>query len=402
MVGRLFVPQARGVPLAELRPWPGNPRRWSPVRLEELKHAMASDPAMLWARPVLALPDGRIFAGNMRLAAAVELGWPSLPTLTVDLEERRAQLWALRDNNSYGEWDTPALAELLSELVAEGVDASLTGFTSTDLDRILGSLVPERDPDEAPDLPDHEPDSKVGEIYQLGPHRLLCGDARDPDAIAALTQAEPVAMLLSDPPYGVSYTGKTKAGLRIRHDEPDELAELLDGVFSAADTVLELNCRFYVFSPAGPQGTVFRLALERVGWNFHQALVWIKNALVLGHSDHHYQHEDVLYGWKPGPGRPGRGRHRGSRWYGDNRQSTVLFCDRPARSEVHPTMKPTRLLESMLANSTRRGDTVLDPFCGSGSTLIACERLNRRCLAVELDPGYCDVIRQRYQGYCDG
>jgi DNA modification methylase len=125
----------------------------------------------------------------------------------------------------------------------------------------------------------------------------------------------------------------------------------------------------------------------------------VKNSPVLGHSDHHFQHEDILYGWKPGEGRPGRGRHKGSRWYGDNRQSTAFFCNRPARSAEHPTMKPVALLGSQLQNSSRRGDIVIDAFAGSGSTLIACEQFDRRCFAVELDPHYCDVIRARYRNF---
>ncbi len=120
---------------------------------------------------------------------------------------------------------------------------------------------------------------------------------------------------------------------------------------------------------------------------------------MLGHSDYHYAHEDILYGWKPGRGRPGRGRHPGTRWYGGNNQSSVFHIDRPARNDEHPTIKPVALIEAMLPNSSRRGDIVLDPFAGSGSTLIACERLGRRCFAVELDPAYCDVIRQRYEEF---
>jgi DNA modification methylase len=173
---------------------------------------------------------------------------------------------------------------------------------------------------------------------------------------------------------------------------------LLEGAFGAADAVLVANAPFYVFSPAGPLGLEFRLAIRSAGWQLHQTLVWEKNAIVLGRSDYHYQHEDLLYGWKAGPGRAGRGRHQGSRWYGDHKQSSVLHADRPARSEVHPTQKPVELLTRLLANSSRRGEIVLDMFAGSGSTLIAADQLGRRCFAVELDPAYVDVIRSRYQG----
>jgi DNA modification methylase len=208
-------------------------------------------------------------------------------------------------------------------------------------------------------------------------------------------------VLWTDPPYGVAYVGRTARALTIANDNVEAPA-LLEAALHMADALLAPAAPFYLATPAGPQGTPFRLALERLGWRHHQTLVWVKNAPVLGHSDHHFQHEEILYGWRPGPGRPGRGRQQGSRWYGDNSQSSVFFVNRPARSEQHPTMKPVALIAAQLANSSRRGDAVLDLFAGSGSTLIACEQLARRCCAVELDPGYCDVIRRRYQEYSDG
>jgi site-specific DNA-methyltransferase (adenine-specific) len=390
------------VPLARLHPWDRNPRRITPERLRDLARSLEQSAAMLWARPLIALPDGTVIAGNQRLSAATELGWASIPAVFVDLDPAEARLWALKDNNAWGDWDEPVLAELLAELAGQGIDLLLTGFTSASIDDYLGQLVGPLDPDEAPPLPSGAPDSQLGEIYRLGPHRLACGDARDPELLARLFQEDEAAVLLTDPPYGVNYVGKTRRALRIRNDDGDGLDRLLVEAFQASDAVLEPCCRFYEFAPAGPQGTRFRLAVEQVGWEFHQALVWVKNAIVLGHSDHHFQHEDILYGWKPGPGRPGRGRHAGSRWYGDNRQSTALFHDRPVQSSEHPTMKPVALLEGMIRNSSRRGEVVFDPFAGSGSTLIACDRLGRRCLAVELDPGYCDVIRRRYQEQTGG
>jgi DNA modification methylase len=386
-------------PLEGLRPWADNPRRITAERLEELKQALVADREMLAARPLLALLDGTVIAGNQRLRAAQELGWQTIPVLFVDLDPERARLWALRDNNAWGEWDEPVLADLLAELSAGGVDLALSGFASSDLDRILASLQPPKNPDDAPALPAGEPDSKPGELYQLGRHRLLCADATDPDAIAAVMNTTMAAVLWTDPPYGIAYVGKTPAALTIANDLADGIPELLGAAFAAADAALEGSARFYVCSPAGPLGTEFRIAVREAGWRLHQTLAWVKHSSVLGHSDYHYQHEDILYGWKPGPGRPGRGHHRGSRWYGDNRQASVFFVDRPARSSDHPTMKPVDLITAMLRNSSRRGEVVLDPFAGSGSTLIACEQLERRCFAVEIDPGYCDVIRRRYEEF---
>jgi DNA modification methylase len=157
------------------------------------------------------------------------------------------------------------------------------------------------------------------------------------------------------------------------------------------------GARFYLAAPAGPQGTDFRLAITEVGWTFHQALVWVKDTMVLGHSDYHKRHEDILYGWKPGEGRVGRGNHNGTRWRGDHSQTTVLDVPRPKVSTEHPTMKPVELIEICLHNSSRPDDTVLDLFGGSGSTLMACEMLRRRARLMELDPRYCDVIVKRWE-----
>jgi DNA modification methylase len=389
------------LPLDQLRLWPENPRTITPERLEQLKRALSADRAMLQARPLLALPDGTVIAGNQRLRAACELGWATIPVVTVELDWDRARLWALRDNNAYGDWDEPALAALLAELAEGGVELALAGFAERDLGRILAGLAPPADPDAAPPLPQGELRSQPGQLYELGRHRLLCGDARDSEGLARLLGGTAAQVLWTDPPYGVDYVGKTSSALTIRNDDAGAGA-LLEDALRAADRLLAPAARFYLAAPARSAGTAFRLALERVGWHLHQTLVWVKNAPVLGHSDHHFLHEDILYGWKPGPGRPGRGGHASSRWYGDNSQTSVFFVDRPARSAEHPTMKPVELISRQLVNSSRRGDAVLDPFAGSGSTLIACEQLERRCYAVELDPRYCDVIRERYEGFRNG
>jgi DNA modification methylase len=364
---------------------------------------MLTDRAMLLAKPLLVNAAGVVLWGNLRLQVALELGWETIPVITVTgLTQAEEQMWALKDSNAYGYWEEHALGELLFELAGEGVDLILTGFSSAELDKYLAPFTRPVDPDEAPPLPTGRPRSRPGEIYELGEHRLACGNARARELIARLFGTAKAEMLLTDAPYGVDYVGKTRQQLRISNDSADGLAELLGDVFAVADTVLAPSARFCLAAPTGPRGTVFRLAIDQIGWQFHQELVWVKNSPVLGHSDYHHQHEAFLYGWKPGSGRPGRGRHAGTRWYGDNRQTSVLFYDRPARSTEHPTMKPLALMERLIGNSSRRGEIVFDPFAGSGSTLIACERLGRRCFAVELDPGYCDVVRDRYQEYTRG
>jgi hypothetical protein len=384
----------REVPLTELRPWPENPRSIRPDRLADLKKALEADREMLEARPLIALPDGMVICGNQRLLAAQELGWHSLPVITVDLDRQRARLWALRDNGSYGAWNETALAEVLAELELEGVELALTGFADRDLDRILAGLAGPLEPDVP--LPSAEPDSQPGTVYELGSHRLACGEAADSALLSELFADARPTLVWTDPPYGVGYVGKTAQRLTIRNDTSAALGDLLSDALHAATPLLAAGASFYICCPAGPQGTTFRSSLVEAGWVHRQTLVWVKNAIVLGHGDYHYQHEEILYGHLPGPGRAGRGNHPGTRWYGDNSQSSVFLVDRPVRSDLHPTIKPVGLIEPMLANSSRRGEYVYDPFAGSGSTLIACERTGRRCLVVEVDPAYCDVIRQRY------
>jgi hypothetical protein len=295
-------------PVARLRENPRNPRRITRAREQQLQRTLAAQPELLQARPLIALPDGLVICGNMRLRAVRALGWATVPTVFAPIDEVTATLWGFLDNRGFGEDDEDLAGELLAELQARGVDLDLTGFEHAETDALLRRLLQrDRDPDDAPPLPEGEPHSKPGEIYQLGEHRLLCGDAADAGALARLLEGEQAEVLWTDPPYGVGIVGRTPRRLRITNDQKEGLPELLCGVFGAVDGVLAPSARLYVCSPAGPQGTTFRLVIDHVGWHFHEALVWIKDSFVLGHSDYHLAHEDVLYGWKSGPGRPGRG-----------------------------------------------------------------------------------------------
>jgi site-specific DNA-methyltransferase (adenine-specific) len=385
--------------VSSLRFWPDNARVIRPERADDLERTMQRERAMLRAKPLWVLPDGTVIAGNQRLAVAIKLGWQTIPAITIEgLTETQIKVWALLDNQQFGEWDRPALAEFLAGLLAQGVDPVLTGFETRDLDEILTSFKPTVDPEAIPPLP-VEPYSRPGELITLGVHDLLCGDSTDPKQLARVVSGRQVAALVTDCPWGVDYQGKTAEGLRIENDDPTGLPDFLAAAFSALDTVIGPRVPFYLFVPSGAAGTEFRLALRKVVWEHRQTLIWCKNALVLGHSDYHYRHEEILYGFTPGRSRAGRGGRRGCRWYGGNDQSSLLFFDRPVASREHPTSKPVALLEALIRNSTRRGEVVLDPFAGSGSTLLACETLGRRCAAIELDPRYADVIRDRYGRY---
>ncbi len=201
--------------------------------------------------------------------------------------------------------------------------------------------------------------------------------------------------LWTDPPYGVNYQGGTPDALTIANDDPQGLAGLLRSALGNVAEVMLPGSPFYIAHPAGPLALVFGQVVTELGWRLRQTLVWVKDSLVLGHADYHYRHAPILYGYLPGgTGRRGRG---GKGWFGDDAQTSVFEVPRPKASPDHPTSKPVALITAMLANSTRQGDLVLDPFGGSGSTLVASEQLERRCNLVELDPKYCDVVVRRWE-----
>jgi len=212
-------------------------------------------------------------------------------------------------------------------------------------------------------------------------------------------EGESAELLWTDPPYGVSYEGKTRQALRIEGDGATGLDALLSEAFAAADAVLSPGARLYVAHPAGELSLAFGHAFLAQGWKLRQTLMWVKDQFVLGRSDYHYRHEPIFYGHKAGEGRIGRGAQG---WYGDHAQDSVLEVPRPRASHDHPTMKPPELVERCVRNSTRRGGLVLDPFAGSGSTLAACEASGRAARLVELDPRFCDVIVGRFERLTGG
>jgi DNA modification methylase len=290
-------------------------------------------------------------------------------------------------------YDAQALIDLINE--SDG-DLTGTGYSQADLDDLLAETSAQIaiEEDAVPPAP-ATPATRIGDIVDLGPHRLACGDAQDDDLLERLVDGDsPARCLITDPPWGVEYEGKTPRRLRLKNDQPDGLEELLDGAFGSMDRRLALGAAVYVFHPPGNRALTFLTAFVAAGWELRQSLVWSKDAMVLGHADYHYRHEQILYGFKPAPARLGRG---GAGWYGDHRQTSVIHAARPRAAREHPTTKPPELLANLLRNSTRRDDLVLDPFAGSGSTLIACDHLGRRARLVEVDPRYCDVIIARYR-----
>ena len=416
-------------PIGELTEHPDNPRTISDAAMARLCLNLARDPDMLRARPIIALPDGTVIAGNMRLRAARRLGWATVPVFRADLDTDRAREWALRDNVSFGEWDATLLMPWIDGLV-DGIGS--VGFSDADLRALTASADNARPVGAEPvavDLtPPAEPVTQLGDIIRLGRHTLVCGDSTDLAVMQLAVDPRKAACVWTDPPYGVDYASAGKRMIAERKgvtlaaegvkpisgDTAGGLRGLLDQVLANIIAVSIEGAPVYIAHPSGPTQLVFMEAMRDAGVPFRQQLIWVKQNFVLGRSDYHYQHEPILMTYTPGEGRHGRG---GSHWYGDNAQSSVFNVDRAnalggvgdwqdtiirdadgttRANRHHPTMKPVALVELMIANSTKRGDIVLDPFGGSGTTLIACEHLDRTCAMIELEPAYCDVIRRRF------
>lgn len=250
---------------------------------------------------------------------------------------------------------------------------------------LLGQDAEDPPEDEPPPISSQPAASKRGEIYKLGGHLLMCGDATREEDYTALMAGPPADMVFTDPPYGVEYEGKTDEALKISNDDFEGLKDLLEKAFTGCLNVMRSGAPIYVCY-AEFNRTIFIEAFKD-RFKLSQLLVWVKNNFTMGRYDYHWRHEGLLYGWKPGAAHA---------YYGGRRQDTVWEIDRPAASREHPTMKPIALVSRAVKNSSKKGDVVLDPFGGSGSTLIACEHLGRRCRMMELDPKYCDVIRKRY------
>lgn len=377
------------VPVADLRTYGKNPRMGNVDAISESLRVNGQ------YRPVVVNSrTSEVLAGNHTLKAARQLGWSEIAATFVDADEEQAARIVLVDNrsNDLAVYDNPALVELLQSLE----DLAGTGFSDADLEALLATVVDPvalTDPDDVPDLP-ADPVSVLGDVWVLGKHRVVCGDATDVGAYDALLGAVKADCVWTDPPYGVEYVGKTKDALTIENDSAADLHDLLSGAFNSVTLSAKEGAAVYIAHPPGALCKPFVDAFLDAGWRLHETLVWDKGSMALGHSDYHYRHEPILFGYTPGGGRRGRG---GEGWYGDNSQVSVFNVPKPARNREHPTMKPVELIVQCLSNSAPVAGLVLDPFGGSGSTLIACHDTGRVARLIELDPRYVDVICRRYQ-----
>lgn len=377
--------------IADLIPYARNARTHSD---EQVAQIAASIKEFGWTNPILVDGDNGIIAGHGRLAAARKLGNTEVPVIELTgLSEAQKRAYILADNKLAlnAGWDIDLLAEELKELKDLNFDLELTGFSDKELADFLAEEVEGlTDEDAVPDVPE-EPKTKLGDIYQLGNHRLMCGDSCSLTDMEKLCDGQLVDMWLTDPPYNVAYEGKTKDALTIQNDSmgDDKFRQFLRDAYVTADLVMKPGAVFYIWH-ADSEGYNFRGAAQDAGWKVRQCLIWKKSTMVMGRQDYHWKHEPCLYGWKEGAGHL---------WATDRKQTTILEFDKPSRNGEHPTMKPVALFEYQMLNNTKGGDIVLDSFGGSGTTLLAAEKNGRYARLMELDPKYCDVIVKRWEDF---
>lgn len=376
-----------------------NPANWRIHPRNQQEALRGSLESVGWVQQVMVNKrTGYVVDGHARVALAITRDEPLVPVLYVDLdpEEEALVLATLDPIAAMAGTDDAKLRELLADLTVD--DAGLSAM----LDKLSPPepKVGLTDPDDVPDLGEKS-NIQAGDLFALGDHRLMCGDSTSEADVARLTDGAEADIVWTDPPYGVAYQTKLSVEeAATRHRRTDGLEVSNDDLTPAATKALIVAAlrlaplkpggAFYVASPSGDMETVFRGALEEVGFQLRQQLVWVKDVFVMGRQDYHWRHESILYGW-----RDGAAHH----WEGGRKQDTVWEIARPKRSEAHPTMKPIELIARSLTNSSRRGDVVYEPFSGSGSTIIAAEQLGRRCLSMEIDPRYVAVAIERWEKF---
>lgn len=422
-------PRVRAV--AELVPYARNARTHSEEQVAQIAKSIE---VFGWTTPVLirAETDG-IIAGHGRILAAALLGFEEVPTLdAVGWTDEMVRAYIIADNKLAlnAGWDEALLAAELKDLADLGFDMDLTGFSDDE----IAAMNPDKskyltDPDDVPDATEGTFVSRSGDVWILGAHRLGCGDSTNPDALERVMAEGKADLVWTDPPYNIAYEGK--AGKIKNDDMTDEaFVEFLSDALLATFGSMKPGAPIYV-AHAHSEAAAFTTAFKAAGFKFSAPLVWAKDSLVLGRADYQWQHEAILYGWRPGA------PHR---WYGGRKETTVVQLEgsvftmnedgsltvrvgqesliirgtdftaqpveptvlrvaKPKKSAEHPTMKPVELIARMLKNSTRQGDVVLDPFGGSGSTMICCEMMDRVARLNELDPKFCDVIVRRWQDF---
>ena len=368
------------VNLSEIKSNPNNPRIIKDDKFHKLVESIKTFPRMLEIRPIVVNKDMIVLGGNMRLKACKEAGIKKVPVIFADdLTEEQQREFIIKDNVGFGEWDWAMLANEwdTDELTEWGLD--IPDFDTKEL--------PEATEDDY-EIPDEiQTDIVLGDLFEIGEHRLLCGDSTQLNTFEKLFGNQMADLVITDPPYNVSYEGKTKDKLTIKNDSMNgnDFYKFLYDFYVALGSYTKFGGVWYIWQP-DKQAHKFIQAFEDAGYKYSGLLIWVKNSLVMSRGDYHAKHESCVYGWKEGAAHG---------WYSDRKQTTVLNFDRPTRNTEHPTMKPVLLISYQIKNSSKEGDIVADAFGGSGTTMIACHQLNRKSYLVEYDPKYCQVIIDR-------
>lgn len=375
--------QVQSMKISEVKPYDKNPRK-NDDGVEAVANSIKE---FGWQQPIVVDKDNVIIVGHTRYKAAKKLGMDKVPVVVADnLSPEQVKAYRLADNKTgeLTDWDMGLLDDELADI--GDIDMSDFGF-NLDLDDDEVEVQEDDFDEEVPE----EPKSKLGQIFKLGRHRLMCGDSTNPEMVKKLVGGVQCDLLLTDPPYNVGYEGKQKSKMTIKNDrqEDDEFYKFLFNAFSAAKDNLKQGSSFYIWY-ASSEAANFNNAANNSGLSVREELIWEKNNLVMGRQDYQWKHEPCLYGWVEG------GSHS---WYSDRKQTTVMHFDKPQRSDLHPTMKPVALFDYQIKNSTKSGDVVLDLFGGSGTTIMACEQDGRNACVMEYDPKYVDVIIKRWEDF---
>lgn len=371
---------------ADLKPAEYNPRKDLQPGDYQYECLKVSIEEFGYVDPIIVNKDLTVVGGHQRLKVLIDMGYTEVECSMVDMDKVKEKELNIRLNSTGGEFTKDALGVLIKELQEQGRDVSMLGFEPKSMDDIMSAAFPNQieEDDFEPVLPE-VPISKQGDIWLLGKHRLLCGDSTIIESYEILMEGKQVDLIVTDPPYNVAYEGI--AGT-IQNDNmaDDKFKEFLLAAFKGMFSVLSDGGGIYVFH-ADKETVNFRVAFKEAGFFCHQTCIWEKDQFVPGRCDYQYKHEPVLVGWKP---------TAGHKFYGDRCQSTIWEFDKPRKSEEHPTMKPIPLIAYPINNSSLRNNIVLDPFGGSGTTLIACEQIERISYTIEYDEKYTDVITNRY------
>ena len=380
----------RKIPVKELNPAKYNPRKNLKPGDPEYEKLKRSITEFGYVEPIIwNKRTGNIVGGHQRYKVLLDLGYGEVDCVVLDIDEQKEKALNVALNKITGEFDIPLLTDLLKDINDSGFDVSLTGFDADEIDTLFRDSVVSGVKEDGFDKPPPEkPISRQGDIWLLGRHKLICGDSTKPETYSMLMEGQKASLIVTDPPYNVAYEG-TAGTIKNDNMESKKFHEFLLSAFKCMYENLADGGSIYVFH-ADRETVNFRTAFSEAGFFCHQTCIWVKNTPVLGRCAYQYNHEPILMGWKP---------TAGHQWYADRKQRTTWNFDRPSKSKYHPTMKPVALVAYPIVNSSLSNSIVLDPFGGSGSTLIACEQTGRVCHTIELDEKYVDLIVERFREF---